>query len=364
MKVALVHYWLVGMRGGERVLEALCELFPEADVYTHVYRPERISDVIRAHRVQETFIGRLPRAHRWYPVYLPLMPLALEALDLSAYDLVISSESGPAKGIITAPGSVHICYCHSPMRYLWDRQAEYLAPLSRFTRLLAFPFAHYLRLWDYASAARVDRFIANSGFVAARIRKCYRREAEVIHAPVDVSRFFPGAETGDYFLAVGQLVRYKRFDLAIEAFNRLNLPLWIVGDGELRAELQRLAGPSIRFLGAMHGVELADVYRRCQALIFPGIEDFGIVPLEAMASGRPVIAYARGGALETVHDGSTGILFYEQSPESLVRAVQHFRENPGRFDGETLRRHAAGFSTSVFKARISGAVERALTECR
>jgi glycosyltransferase involved in cell wall biosynthesis len=364
MKVALIHYWLVGMRGGERVLEALCELFPTADIYTHVYRPEGVSDTIRAHQVTETFIGRLPRAHRWYPAYLPLMPLALETLDLTAYDLVISSESGPAKGVITAPGSVHLCYCHSPMRYVWDMQADYFSRLSPFMRALAYPLAHYLRLWDFASAARVDQFIANSAFVAARIRKYYRREAQIIHAPVDITRFSPGEGSGEYYLAVGQLVRYKRFDLAVEAFNRLERPLWIVGEGEQMADLKRLARPTIRFLGAMHGAELAAVYRQCRALIFPGIEDFGIVPLEAMASGRPVIAYARGGALETVQDGATGLLFYEQTPESIMKAVRHFEENPARFDPEALHRHAAGFDTGLFKARISALIERVIAEYR
>lgn len=358
MKVALVHYWLVGMRGGERVLEALSELYPQADIYTHVCDPDRISETLRAHTIRESFIGRLPRAKRWYPAYLPLMPLALEALDLTGYDLVISSESGPAKGVITAPNSLHVCYCHSPMRYLWDMQGEYFERLKPWTRLLAYPMAHYLRLWDQASAARVDHFVANSSFVAARIRKYYRREAEVIHAPVDLSRFSPGGERGDHYLTVGQLVRYKRFDLAIEAFNQLGRPLWIVGDGPELARLKRMAGPHIRFLGAMQGNELVSAYRSCRALVFPGVEDFGIVPLEAMACGRPVIAYGKGGALETVVDGMTGILFREQTATSLLEAVRQHESDLHRYDGKRLHTHAAGFDRDIFKRRFSHLIDR------
>jgi glycosyltransferase involved in cell wall biosynthesis len=358
LKVALIHYWLVAMRGGERVLEALCELYPDADIFTHVYRPDAISDTIRAHRIHETAIGRLPRAARWYPYYLPLMPLALEALDLRAYDLVISSESGPAKGVITAPDSLHVCYCHSPMRYLWDMQAEYFSHLGSIRRLMMAPMMNYLRLWDYSSAARVDHFIANSRFVASRIQKYYRRESKVIHPPVDTQRFSLTSGTKNYYLAVGQLVPYKRFDLAVEAFNRLGAPLHIVGDGTELTALKRKAKSNIHFLGPLHGHALEESYAGCRALIFPGTEDFGIVPVEAMASGRPVIAYARGGALESVIDGRTGFLFASPNAESLTAAVRRFESDPEFFDAMILRRHAQTFDTTIFKEKVTDSINQ------
>ncbi|HVH82155.1 MAG TPA: glycosyltransferase, partial [Stellaceae bacterium] len=348
MKVAIVHYWLVGMRGGEKVVEALCEMFPQADIFTHVYVPEAVSDTIRGHRVTTSFINGLPAAPRLYKRYLPLMPLALEQLDLRGYDLVISSESGPAKGVIPPPETRHLCYCHSPMRYLWNMFHDYRRQSGRLTRLVMPPLAHYLRVWDTVSASRVDRYVANSAGVAGRIRRYYGRDAEVVWPPVDIAAFHPVAaeERGDYMLMVGELVGYKRPDLAVEAFNRMQRKLVVIGGGEMLDRIRRIAGPTVTVLGPQPFDALRHHYARCEALIFPGEEDFGIVPVEAMASGRPVIAYGRGGATETVRPGVSGILFNEQSVEALIDAVEAFCSDD--FDPEAVVAHARRFSRDVF----------------
>jgi glycosyltransferase involved in cell wall biosynthesis len=324
VRTAIIHYWLVNMRGGEKVLQALCELYPGADIFTHVIVPDRIAPSIREHRIRTSFIARLPRAEKWYKRYLPLMPMALEQLDLSDYDLVISSESGPAKGVIAAPGAVHVCYCHSPMRYIWNMYHAYRRSAGRGTKILMPYLAHYLRNWDQIAASRVDSFAANSHNVAARIQRYYGRSAEVVYPPVDVDRFAPvsRAEVGDFFLMAGELVAYKRPDLAIDAFNRLGRKLVVIGGGEMLAPLRRRARSNITFLGSQPFDVLAAHYSRCRALIFPGEEDFGMVPVEAMASGRPVVAFGRGGATETVIHGRTGYLFEEQTVEALVDAVE------------------------------------------
>jgi glycosyltransferase involved in cell wall biosynthesis len=352
MRVAIIHYWLIGMRGGEKVLEALCEIYPEADIYTHVYMPEAVSDIIKSHHISTTFIQKLPFATRLYKHYLPLMPMALEALDLRQYDLVISSEAGPAKGVVVRPDAIHICYCHSPMRYIWDQAHEYKEHAGQLTKAAIALLMPSLRLWDYASAARVDQFIANSSFVGSRIWKYYRRSSEVIYPPVDLNSFEIGNGEGAYYLAFGQLVRYKRFDLAVESFNRLRLPLVIAGVGEEEKRLRSLAGDTVKFLGKQSAVELKELLRRCKALIFPGQEDFGIVPLEAMASGRPVIAYGAGGALETVVDGKTGLLFREQNSASLEEAVLQFEATYSHFVSQDLRSHAETFGKDVFLSKF------------
>jgi glycosyltransferase involved in cell wall biosynthesis len=358
MKVAIVHYWLVGMRGGEKVVEALCEMFPQADIFTHVYVPDAVSETIRGHRVTTSFINALPAAARLYKRYLPLMPLALEQLDLRGYDLVVSSESGPAKGVIPPPSTRHLCYCHSPMRYLWNMFHDYRRQSGLVTRLVMPPLAHYLRMWDTVSASRVDRYVANSNAVAGRVRRYYGRDADVVWPPVDVGAFEPvGAdERGDYMLMVGELVAYKRPDLAVEAFNRMRRKLVVIGGGEMLSRIRRIAGPTVTVLGPAPFAELRHHYARCQALIFPGEEDFGIVPVEAMASGRPVIAYGRGGAMETVMPGLSGILFNEQSVDALVDAVEGFREND--FDPLAIVAHAGGFSRDVFAAAMRTQIDR------
>ena len=359
MKVAIVHYWLVGMRGGEKVAEALCELFPQADIYTHVYDPDAVSAVIRQHRVFTTFIQKLPQAKKLYQRYLPLMPIALEQLDLREYDLVISSESGPAKGVLTSPHTLHICYCHTPMRYLWDMYPDYRQGAGRITRALMPLLTHYLRMWDQFSANRVDYFVANSHYVAKRIAKHYRRTAEVVYPPVETESFELSEQQGDFYLFLGQLVRYKRCDLAIEAFNRMGKPLVVIGQGEELSALKVKAGPSIQFLGRQSSDVMRSHFAQCRALIFPGEEDFGIVPLEAMASGRPVIAYARGGALETVVEGTTGLFFKEQTVESLMAAVEKFETMQAQFVPEIIRNHACQFSRAQFLNEMQRVIDTA-----
>ncbi len=357
LKVAIVHYWLVNMRGGERVVEALCELFPQADIYTHVYDPASVSQIIRSHPVRTTFIQKLPAPVRHYRDYLPLMPLALEQLDLREYDLVISSESGPAKGVVVSPDTVHVCYCHTPMRYVWDMYHDYAAETGGLKRFLIPPLIHYLRLWDHSSAARVDHFIANSRYVAVRINKHYRRDAMVIHPPVDTHAFSPCAEPGDFYLMVGQLVRYKRPDLAVEAFSRMGKPLVVIGEGELLPEVRAKALRNIKFMGHQPFEVLRDHYARCKALVFPGEEDFGIVPVEAMAAGRPVIAYGKGGALETVVDGETGLFFNGRTAESLMDAVERFERAGVEMSSERIVQHARKYDREIFKQRMTEAIE-------
>jgi glycosyltransferase involved in cell wall biosynthesis len=358
MRVAIVHYWLVGMRGGEKVVEALCEMFPQADIFTHVYVPDAVSETIRRHKITTSFINALPAAARLYKRYLPLMPLALEQLDLHGYDLVISSESGPAKGVIPPPSARHLCYCHSPMRYLWNMFHDYRRQSGLLTRLAMPPIAHYLRVWDTVSANRVDHYVANSRTVAGRIRRYYGREADVVWPPVDVGAFQSvGAnERGDYMLMVGELVAYKRPELAVEAFNRMRRKLVVIGGGEMLDRIRRIAGPTVTVLGPAPFAELRHHYARCQALIFPGEEDFGIVPVEAMASGRPVIAYGRGGATETVLPNVSGILFDEQSVDALIEAVEGFRGDD--FDPAAIVSHARSFSRDVFTAGMREQIDR------
>lgn len=366
MRVALVHYWLVSMRGGEKVLEALLGLFPEADIFTHVYIPEKVSPIIRQRRVTTSFIHKLPLAASQYQKYLPLMPLALEQLDLRGYDVVISSESGPAKGVLTGPDTLHLCYCHTPMRYLWDFYQDYLqesGPLLRpFFRLLS----GRLRAWDALSSMRVDHFAANSHNVARRIAKHYRRRAEVIHPPVDARAFAPEGgrypEPDDYYLYAGQLTAYKRVDLAVQACARLGRRLMIIGDGPEYKKLARLAGPTVFFLGRQETPVLARHLQRCRALLFPGEEDFGLVPVEAMAAGRPVIAYGRGGVLETVRHGETGLFFSSQDVASLCRAMEELESGRHHFDPAALAKEAERFSPRAFAGAFRAFFARCL-EC-
>ncbi len=354
MKVALVHYWLVSMRGGEKVLEELCEMFPDADIFTHVYDRRVVSPIIRRHSVKTTLIDKLPFSRRLYKNYLPLMPIALEQLDLRDYDLVISSESGPAKGVLTRPDAIHICYCHTPMRYIWNMYLDYRQSVSPLMRPLMMWFAASLRQSDQWSANRVDLFVANSNNIRRQIRKYYGRDSVIVHPPVDVEAFHrTGEKSADFYLAVGQLVRYKRMDLAIEACNRLKRRLVIIGEGEEDKALRKLAGPTISFLGRQDFSEIRNHYAWCKALLFPGEEDFGMVPVEAMASGKPVIALRRGGALETVVPGQTGLFFDQPTSDSLATAILDFEAIEQSFDPELIATYARRFSKETFKRRMS-----------
>jgi len=355
MKVALIHYWLVGMRGGEKVLEVLCDLYPEADIFTLVYDEKAVSQTIRRHRVTTSFLQKIGGV-RHYRKMLPLMPHALESFDLTGYDLVISVEAGPAKGIIPGPGAMHICYCNSPMRYIWDLYPQYRATAGLLARTAMSITAPWLRQWDVTTSHRVDHFIANSAYVAQRIERYYRRSSHVVHPPVHIPRFTAAPAPDDYYLCAGQITPYKKIEIAVQACTRLGRRLLVIGAGASPA-LRSLAGPTVEFMGKVDDPAMAHHFSHCKALIFPGVEDFGIVPLEVMASGRPVIAFAKGGALETVVDGSTGLFFEEQTTDSLVEALQRFEACAGGFRPDVLQAHARTFDTPVFKAKLSALIQ-------
>lgn len=352
LRVAIVHYWLVSMRGGEKVVEAFSDLYPDADIFTLVYDEKSVSEKIKRHRVIPSFLQKIPGAVRHYQSLLPLMPFALESLDVSGYDLVLSSESGPAKGITPGPNATHICYCHSPMRYLWDQYHFYRASSGPLTRAVLPWIAPPLRAWDVTTSARVDKFVANSRHVANRIEKYYRRDSIVLNPPVSVEDFSAKAQPDDFYLCAGQLVGYKRIDLAVRAFTRMGENLVVIGEGPEADRLKRMAGPTIRFLGRTPFAELKDMLARCRALIFPGTEDFGIVPVEAMASGRPVIAHASGGVLDSVVPDRTGILFEEQSEDGLIEAVRRFRSLEETLHPLIIQNHAQQFSKARFEERM------------
>lgn len=355
-RVAIIHYWLVTMRGGERVLERLLHLFPNADVFTHVYDPAAMSATIRNRPVRTTFIQRLPRARNWYQRYLPLMPMALEELDLTGYDLVISSESGPAKGVIAPPDALHLCYCHSPARYLWDHYHQYRSTFGRVARMTSPGLFHYLRNWDTVSAQRIDRVVANSNFIADRVARAWGRGASVVHPPVAVDQFRPVAKPDGPFLWVGQMTPYKRGQVAVEAFTRNGLPLVMVGTGESQRAMKRAAGPNITFIDRMDFANLKQAYANCRALIFTPEEDFGIVPVEANASGRPVIAFGRGGARDSIVPDETGLFYDDGGPDALIDAVERFQQWERHFDPAAALRNAARFAPEHFDAGILAAI--------
>jgi glycosyltransferase involved in cell wall biosynthesis len=367
LKVAIVHYWWLSNRGGEAVVSALARLYPTADLFVHVCDEALVRDALGPGfrgRVVQSFVSRLPGARRHYQKYLPLMPLACEQFDLSAYDLVISSEAGPAKGVITRPDALHLCYCHSPMRYVWDLYHDYHRSAGRWVRPW-FPWvAHYMRQWDRLSADRVDQFVANSAFVASRIRKYYRREAQVVHPPVDVAAFTPNQPRGDHYLVLGQLVAYKRADLAVQAFNELGLPLVVIGEGEQATRLRRLARSNVQLLGRQSISVIRHHLQTCKALVFAGVEDFGIVPVEAMAAGAPVVAFGRGGALETVHDGITGCLFHEQTVNALKAAVVRIESGALRIEPILLHAYAQRFDAARFQREMRALIGSALRSHR
>ncbi len=359
-KTALVHHWLTTRRGGERVLEALTELFPHADIFTLVCDRDRLPPALHRYRIRPSFLQRLPRATEWYPYYLPLFPWATERLDLSGYQLVISSDAATLKGARVNSDALHICYCHTPMRYVWSGYETYRRSAGLVGKL-AYPlFANWLRQWDYRAAQRVTHFVANSQNVADRIQLYYRRDSTVIYPPVDTDYFAPAASpptTAGYFLVVSQLIPYKCVDLVVEAFNRCNWPLRVIGEGKERQKLERQARSNIRFLGYQLDSELRQAMQDCRALVFPGEEDFGLVMAEAQACGRPVIAFAQGGAREIVRDGVTGILFEEQSVDSLLEALERY--NSSTFDADEIRAFALKFNRKRFLREFSSFVEQA-----
>jgi glycosyltransferase involved in cell wall biosynthesis len=364
LKVALIHDWLTGMRGGEKCLEVFCELFPRATLFTLVHIRGSVSKQIETMDIRTSFIQNLPMVKKNYRKYLPLFPAAVEQFDLREYDLVLSSSHCVAKGAIPHAGGYHVCYCHTPMRYVWTMYEEYFGKgrvrgISR--RLIPF-FAHYLRMWDNASNDRVDAFVANSEHVKKRILRYYGRQADVIYPPVDTSRSVLTESDDGYFLIVSAFAPYKRVDLAIEAFNRLGERLVVIGTGQDEKRLKRLARTNIEFPGWVKAENLGTYYAGCRALLFPGEEDFGIVPVEAQSYGKPVIAYGHGGVLETVKGRwessfskkpstkSTGIFFESQTVESVIAAVKQF--NRCEFDPRFIRNHAMQFDKTVFKTKI------------
>ncbi len=358
-RVALVHDWLTGMRGGEKVLEVLCDLFPAAPIYTLFHFPGSVSATIERHPIHTSFLQRAPGVRRHYRRYLPLFPAAIEEFDLAGYDLVVSTSHCVAKGAIPAPGACHVCYCHTPMRYAWDQEHAYFPRRTGVAARLRGVVLARLRAWDVASAPRVDLFVANSRFVAQRIRRYSGRDAEVAHPPVDVD-FFTPAPGGDdaprrgpggYCLVVAALAPYKRLDWAIAACERLGVELRIVGDGPERERLARRAGPRVRLLGRVDGAALRDLYRGALCLLQPGVEDFGIAAVEALACGTPVVALGRGGVLDIVEDGGHGLLTEREGDvEELAAAVDRARRIC--FSKSALRAQAERFARQRFADRI------------
>ncbi len=360
LKVAIVHDWLFTSRGGERVLEALCDAFPQAEIFTLFCRRGQNSQKIEGRPIHTSFINRFPRVERYYRYLLPLMPLAAEKLPVQGFDLIISSSHCVAKGIIPDPTALHVSYCHTPLRYAWDQSKYYFG--SGWKQALTAPFLHYLRMWDVTSSARVDQFISNSAFVSRRIQKYYRRESEVIHPFIDLNKFHPAyGERGEHYLMVTAFAPYKRVELAIEACERLGRKLLIVGSGQQAASLKCIAGKNTEFLGNVGDADLPAIYSGAKALLFPGVEDFGITPLEAMACGTPVIAFAGGGALETVENQKSGLFFYEPTANSLMDAIERFERMAFPW-ATNCRERAMFFSKSRFQNEFLGTVAKLLEQ--
>jgi glycosyltransferase involved in cell wall biosynthesis len=369
MRIAVIHEWLSAYAGSERVLEQILAIYPDADLFAVVDFLEGADrDWLGGRPVRTTFIQGLPLARRHFRAYLPLMPMAIEQLNLDGYDLVISSAHAVAKGVLTRSDQLHVSYVHTPMRYAWDMHHEYLgrrsiagAAKSAAARCLM----HYLRLWDQSTARRVDNYVANSRFVARRIRKVYGRKATVVHPPVDIETFALREKKDDFYLAASRLVPYKRVDLVVEAFNRMpDRRLVVIGDGPEAGKLAKLAGPNVTLLGYQPSGVLRDHMQRAKAYVFAAQEDFGITVVEAQACGTPVVCLGKGGATESVIEGRTGVFFDDQTPESLIDAIGRFEATAGRLDPHLIRRHAERFSPERFRAEFSAVVERAVDESR
>ena len=361
-KIAIVHEWLVDHSGSEKVLEQMLQVFPEADLFSMVeFLPDELRPFIQHKKVTTSFIQKLPFARKHYRNYLPLMPLAVEQLDVSGYDIVISNSHAVAKGVITSSDQLHLCYCHSPIRYAWDLYHQYLreAELHKgikgvFARL----FLHYLRQWDLSTINRIDHFMANSNYIAQRIHKVYQRSATVIHPPVDTEEFTLCEQKENFFLTASRFVPYKRIALIVEAFCQMpNKQLVVIGDGPDYDKVRAVAGPNVQLLGFQPFEVLKDHMQRARAFIFAADEDFGMIPVEAQACGTPVIAFRKGGSLETVVDGSTGIFFSEQDTQSIVQAVERFETMADMFAPQTIRVHAENFSIDTFRTNFRSFVE-------
>ncbi|MDX1917524.1 MAG: glycosyltransferase family 4 protein [Candidatus Caenarcaniphilales bacterium] len=372
LKVAIVHEWLVDYSGSERVLEQIINLYPQADLFSVVeFLPHELKYFIKDKKVQTTFIQNLPGAKKNYRNYLPLMPLAIEQLDLSAYDLVLSSAHAVSKGVLTGPNQIHISYIHSPMRYAWDLQHQYLTEsgLSKGLKgMIARLILHYMRLWDLRTVPSIDHLISNSDFIRKRIEKIYRRSAEVIYPPVNLSAFELKEEKEDFYLTASRFVPYKKIDLIVSAFNRMpEKKLIVIGDGPDFAKIKGVAGSNVELLGFQTRSVLCDHMQRAKAFVFAAEEDFGITPVEAQACGTPVIAFGRGGSLETVCgqrgiDQPTGIFFYEQTEEALIDAIKLFEKEHKLYSPTNCRKHAENFSEESFRDRYRKFVESCLSE--
>lgn len=365
MRVAIVHHWFVSQGGGERVAEALAQMYPGADLFALVANPERIPPSLRYRSLQTSFLNRVPFSSRIYRQLLPLYPLAVEQLDLSGYDLILTSDSGPMKGTIVSPSAVHICYCHSPMRYLWDQYHTYRQSMGRLSRAVFSASAHYVRSWDQQAAQRVTQFAANSCYVASRIRQYYGKESTVIYPPVDTSSGFLADAQNNAYLTVGRLVPYKRLDLLIQACNMLGRELRIIGTGPEEARLRAQAGNTIKFLGNVEDATLWEEYAHCRAFLFAAEEDFGMAVVEAQACGRPTIAFGKGGALETVvsldstapSSQDTGVLFYQQTATAVADAIVRFEAAEHRFEPHYIRQRACRFSAETFRYSFKSLVD-------
>jgi len=358
LKIAIVCDWLTVNGGAEKVILALHELFPSAPIYTSLYNSEKVRGFENA-KIRTSFLQKIPFAKSHHQLMLPLMPLAFESMNLDEFDIVISSSHSCAKGIITKPKTLHICYCHTPMRYAWDNHNEYIKQykMNFVAKKLGNRIMHRLRMWDRLAAERVDAYCTNSHFVQKRIQKYYRKTSDVIYPPVDLERFAIEKGEKEYYLAIGRLTPYKKFATIIEAFNILEKPLVIVGTGVEEKYLKAQAKDNVIFLGNASDEEIPTIYANAKALIFPQVEDFGITPLESMASGRPVIAYKEGGALETVKEGITGVFFKEQTSAGIIAAVHEFERNYKDFSPERIREHSKKFSLISFKMKFLDYVE-------
>jgi glycosyltransferase involved in cell wall biosynthesis len=361
LKIALVHEYLTRLGGAERVLKHLLDIYPKADIYTLLYNQDKVSSVFPPDKIKASFVNAFPNWLKSKVKFLaPIFPSAIESLDLSQYDVVISSTNSFAKGVITKPKSIHIAYCHAPATFLWNAFHSYRKQQRKggFGNFMILLLAHYLRQWDRQAADRVDYFIANSKLTQARIKKYYRRDSVVMYPPVDVDRLKPTKEHKDYFLIVSQLTQYKNIDIAIEAFNKINLPLVIIGDGPERKRLQKLAGPNVEIKGFLDDETTVEYYQNCRAFIFAGSDDFGIAPVEAMAAGKPVLALRDGGALETIIEGKTGEFFDAPIIELLADGVRRITEK--NYDYKFIRKHAEQFSTSVFINNIEKYINKTI----